>query len=92
MAFNDLTGRVAGLLLHLADEDTDVINGYSHEDLAAMLGCLRESFTVVLERFKRSNAVATGRKRIKVINRAQLEWVVNQRSGTPTRAKIYRKL
>ncbi len=64
-----------------------MIDGYSHEDLAARVGCLRESFTAALDRFKRSDAVKTGRKHIKVINRDQLEWVVNQRSGTPTPAK-----
>ena len=81
MAFNDLTGKVAGLLLQLADEETDVIHGYSHEDLAARVGCLRESFTVVLDRFKRSAAVTTGRKRIHITSRTQLEGIVNQRSG-----------
>ena len=81
IAFNDLTGKVAGLLLQLAGEDTNVIDGYSHEDLAARVGCLRESFTAVLDRFKRSGAVTTGRKRIKVTDRAQIEGIINQRSG-----------
>ena len=81
MAFNDLTGRVAGLLLRLADDGTDVVEGYSHRDLAAMLGCLRESLTVALDRFKESDALAIGRKRIEIIDRAQLETVVGQRTG-----------
>lgn len=80
MIFNDVTGRVAALLLDLADEQTGEIKGYSHQDLAAMVGCLRESFTTVLDRFKRSNAVATGRKRIQITDRAQLERIVGQRS------------
>ncbi len=87
IAFNDLTGKVAGLLLQLAAEDTNIIDGYSHEDLAARVGCLRESFTAVLDRFKRSGAVTTGRKRIKVTDRAQIEGIINQRSGAPTPAK-----
>jgi CRP-like cAMP-binding protein len=81
MIFNDVTGRVAALLLNLADQHTNEIKGYSHQDLAAMVGCLRESFTTVLDRFKRSNAVATGRKRIQITDRAQLERIVLQRSG-----------
>ncbi len=86
IAFNDLTGKVAGLLLQLVDEDSNIIEGYSHEDLAARVGCLRESFTAVLDRFKRSGAVATGRKRIKVTDRAQIEGVINQRSANPNLA------
>ena len=83
IAFNDLTGKVAGLLLQLADQETNLIEGYSHEDLAAHVGCLRESFTVVLDRFKRGGAVTTGRKRINITNRAQLQGIVNQRTGGP---------
>ena len=84
MVFNDLTGRVAGLLLRLSDEDTNVVEGYSHQDLASMVGCLRESFTTALDGFKRSGAVETGRKRIQITDRAQLQQVVNQRSGNPS--------
>ena len=81
MIFNDVTGRVAALLLNLADQNSNEIKGYSHQDLAAMVGCLRESFTTVLDRFKRSEAVATGRKRIQITDRTQLERIVFQRSG-----------
>ena len=91
IAFNDLTGKVAGLLLQLAGGDSN-IDGYSHEDLAARVGCLRESFTAVLDRFKRSGAVTTGRKRIKVTDRAQIEGIINQRSGTPTLAKNHLRI
>ncbi|MDA1347376.1 MAG: Crp/Fnr family transcriptional regulator [Chloroflexi bacterium] len=80
MAFSDVTGRVAGLLLRLSDGITDVIEGYSHQDLAAMIGCLRESVTVTLDRFKESGAVAIGRKRIEITDRSQLESVVSQRA------------
>ena len=81
MAFNDVTGRVAALLLRLANEDTDAVDGYSHHDLASMVGCLRESFTATVNGFKRSGAVETGRKRIEIVDRGKLEWIVNQRSG-----------
>ena len=92
IAFNDLTGKVAGLLLQMADGETNIIDGYSHEDLAARVGCLRESFTAVLDRFKRGGAVTTGRKRIKVTDRAQLEGIVIQRTGGPTQAQSGEKL
>ena len=81
MAFSDVTGRVAGLLLRLAGPDANTVEGYSHQDLASMVGCLRESLTVTLDRFKQSGAVGVGRKRIEITDRAQLEWVVRQRSG-----------
>ena len=80
MAFYDVTGRVASLLLRLADEDTNVVEGYSHQDLAAMIGCLRESLTTTLDRFKRSNAVEIGRRRVEITDRSQLEQVISQRS------------
>lgn len=80
MTFSDVTGRIAGLLLRMSDDD-GVIEGYSHQDLSAMVGCLRESFTAVIDRFKDSEAVITGRKRIEITDRSQLEWVVGQRSG-----------
>ena len=74
-------------MLQQAGEDTNIIDGYSHEDLAARVGCLRESFAAVLDRFRRSGAVRTGRKRIEVTDRAQIEGIINQRSGAPTPAK-----
>lgn len=79
MAFNDLTGRVANLLLRLADQKTNTIEGHSHEELATIVGCLRESFTVVLDRFKQSDAVATGRRHIEITDRDQLNRILGQR-------------
>ena len=77
MVFSDVTGRVAALLLRMAEGD-HVIDGYSHQDLAAMVGCLRESFTAVIDKFKDSEALTTGRRRIEITDRAQLERVVGQ--------------
>jgi CRP/FNR family transcriptional regulator len=82
MAFNGVTGRVAGLLLRLAD-DQGVVDGYSHQELSAMIGCLRESLTVVLDLFKQSDALSIGRKRVVVLDRAQLDRVVQQRASIP---------
>ena len=82
MVFNDVTGRVAGLLVRLADEETGVVEGYSHQDLAAMVGCLRESFTAVLDRFRETSAVEIGRKRIVIVDRTQLDKAISQRTGS----------
>lgn len=81
MAFNDVKGRVAGLLLRLADPDEDLVEEYSHQELAAMVGCLRESITTPLNRFKENGVVEIGWKRIEITDRAGLERVVGQRSG-----------
>lgn len=80
MAFNDVTGRVAGLLLLLADE-TGIVEGYSHQDLAAMVGCLRESLTLTLDRFKGNGVVVIGRKRIEIVDRPRIQRIVSERSG-----------
>ena len=81
MAFSDVMGRVGALLLRLADEQTDVVEGYSHQDLAAMVACLRESMTVTLDRLKRTGAVEIGRKRVEIRDRSKLLRLVMQRSG-----------
>ena len=81
MAFNDVTGRVAGLLLLLDPEGEGVVEGYSHQELADMVGCLRESLTATLDRFKCSGAVAIGRKRVEISDRGRLQRIVGQRSG-----------
>ena len=81
MVFSDVTGRVAGLLLRLDEPNRGVVEGYSHQDLASMVGCLRESLTGALDGFKRTGAPEIGRNRIDIIDRAQLEQVVAQRAG-----------
>ncbi len=75
VVFGDVLGRVAELLLQMADEETQVIEGYCHRELASMVGCLRETFTEALTRFKRTGGVEVGRKWIRIIDRDQLQWV-----------------
>ncbi|HIA15561.1 MAG TPA: hypothetical protein EYN72_02020 [Dehalococcoidia bacterium] len=47
-----------------------------------MVGCLRESFTAVLDGFRKTSAVEIGRKRIVISDRAQLEQAISQRTGS----------
>ncbi|MEE8466445.1 MAG: Crp/Fnr family transcriptional regulator, partial [Dehalococcoidia bacterium] len=75
VVFGDVLGRVAELLLQMADEETQVIEGYCHRELASMVGCLRETFTEALTRFKRTGGVEVGRKWIRITDRDQLQWV-----------------
>ena len=81
MAFSDVAGRVASLLLRLSKRDTNVVEGYSHQNLASMVGCLRESLTVTLDQLSKCGAVKFGRKRVDIVDRSKLEWVFSQRTG-----------
>jgi hypothetical protein len=48
-----------------------------------MVGCLHESLTATLDRFKRSGPVTVGRKRVDIRDRSRLQRIVVQRSGAP---------
>ena len=75
LVFRDVLGRVAVLLLEMTDEETTLIEGYSHDELASRVGCLRETFTEALNRFKHTGDVEVGRKRIRIVDRKKLQWV-----------------
>ena len=47
-----------------------------------MTGCLQETFAAALDRLGGSQAVATGGERTEVADRAHLERVVTDESGT----------
>ena len=72
MSFKDVTGRVVVLLLVLDPEGVEFVEGYSHQELADMVGCLPESLTTTLDRFKRSAAVTVGRRRVDIRDRSRL--------------------
>lgn len=64
--FLGATARVASLLLRLATEvgGQTVVAGYSHQDLADMLGVYRETVTHALDQLKAEGLIEVGRKRI----------------------------
>jgi len=64
--FKSIPARLAGLLLRLADASGPVIDGYTHQDLAEMLGTYRETVTLSLNEFKSLGAIVTSRKRIEI--------------------------
>ena len=65
MAFQNVPTRLAGLLLQLAAEQgNSVVRGYSHQDLADVLGTYRETISDTLNRFRGDGLVRTGRKQI----------------------------
>jgi CRP/FNR family transcriptional regulator, cyclic AMP receptor protein len=76
VAFKSIPARLASLLLRLADErGSATIKGYSHQDLAEMVGTYRETVTLTLNELKAKGLVEIGRKRLVVVDRAGLEQV-----------------
>jgi CRP-like cAMP-binding protein len=76
IAFKSIPSRLASLLLRLADEadnGDDLVKGYTHQDLAEMLGTYRETITQTLNDFKGEGLVQIGRKRISIQDRDRLE-------------------
>jgi CRP-like cAMP-binding protein len=59
------------LLVRLAG-DGDEVMGYSHQELAELLGIYRETVTHVLSQLKARGWIDIQRKRIRLLDRAQL--------------------
>ncbi|MFQ5942581.1 MAG: Crp/Fnr family transcriptional regulator [Anaerolineales bacterium] len=75
LAFKSIPVRLAALLQDLASESNsgDTIEGYTHQDLAEMLGTYRETATQTLNEFKSHGWVEIGRKRIRIVDPSALE-------------------
>jgi len=73
IAFKSIPARLASLLLRLSPEGKDQIYGYTHQDLAEMIGTYRETTTQTLNHFKGQGLLAIGRKRIEIRDREALE-------------------
>lgn len=70
LAFKSIPVRLAALLQDLASESNsgDTIEGYTHQDLAEMLGTYRETATQTLNEFKSHGWLEIGRKRIRIVD------------------------
>lgn len=76
MAFQDMAARLARLLLELAAEQDDcAVRGYSHQDLADVLGTYRETISDTLNRFRADGLVRTSWKQIVLEDRKRLAQV-----------------
>lgn len=65
IAFKSIPARLAGLLVHLAEEQGgSVITGYTHQDLSEMLGTYRETVTQTLNDFKLDRLIEISRKKV----------------------------
>lgn len=77
MAFQTVPARLAELLLRLAGEQGGgLVRGYTHQDLADILGAYRETISETLDTFRADGLVYTGRKEIGIIDRERLENLV----------------
>lgn len=70
IAFRRMPARIARLLLQLVEEQgTDgVLKGYTHQQLADMLGTYRETITQTLNEFKQQGLIQLGRKKIEILD------------------------
>ncbi len=74
MAFKGIPARLASLLLRLSDEQGgDEVRGFTHQDLAEMVGTYRETATQVLNELKSQGLIEIGRKRIRLLDREGLQ-------------------
>jgi CRP-like cAMP-binding protein len=64
--FKSIPARLASLLLRLSEESGPVVDGYTHQELAEMLGTYRETTTQTLNEFKTQGLIEIGRKRIEL--------------------------
>jgi CRP-like cAMP-binding protein len=75
MAFKSIPARLATLLIKLSDSPSTngSIDGYTHQDLAEMIGTYRETTTQTLNDFKNQGWITIERKRIEILNHDALE-------------------
>ena len=88
-AFMTMPARTAALLLRLA-EDSDEIQGLTHQDLADMLGVYRETVTATLDKLKQEKLLEIGRKRISLTNRSALEDLIQGAPNTHSQGETHR--
>lgn len=75
IAFRRMPARIARLILQLIEENgtNNTLKGYTHQQLADMLGTYRETTTQILNDFKQRGWITLGRKSIQVLNFVALE-------------------
>ncbi|MBI2303316.1 MAG: Crp/Fnr family transcriptional regulator [Chloroflexi bacterium] len=71
LALKRVAARLTSLLLRLAGDD-NIVSGLSHQELADMVGTLRETATETLNQLRAAGLVAIGRKRIIILDREGL--------------------
>lgn len=75
MAFKSIPARLASLLIKLSASQSPNgdVDGYTHQDLAEMIGTYRETTTQTLNDFKNQGWINIERKRIEILDQSALE-------------------
>lgn len=74
IAFKSISSRLASLLLGLSDDSgSNEVVGYTHQDLAEILGTYRETITQTLNDLRAGGLVQIKRKRLILIDKAGLK-------------------
>jgi CRP/FNR family cyclic AMP-dependent transcriptional regulator len=78
IAFKSIPARLASRLLRLSRiQNSDTIQGITHQDLGEQVGTYRETTTQTLNQFKQEGLIDLGRKRITIRDRQGLERVAD---------------
>ncbi len=78
LALSPVSARLADLLRTLGGQDTGEVLGYSHAELGDMIGAGRQSVTETLGKMKAEGLVATGHKRVRIIQKGGLRRVAEE--------------
>ncbi len=75
IAFKSIPARLASLLLRLASDQGGAaeVSGYTHQDLAEMLGTYRETITQTLNDFKSDQLIEISRKKVTIVDSVRLQ-------------------
>jgi CRP-like cAMP-binding protein len=80
IAFKNIPARLASLLLRMQEHHGNTIAGYTHQDLAEMIGTYRETTTQILNDFRRDGLLDIGRKRLELYDLEGLRAIAEQNS------------
>lgn len=79
IAFKSIASRLANLLLtQSCESNSDTVRGFTHQDLAEMLGTYRETTTQTLNEFKANGLIEIGRKRVTLLNKDGLQAIADE--------------
>ncbi len=78
MAFKRVPSRLAALLLRLAAREGNPVEGYTHQDLADMIGTYRETVTQTLNEMKQQGLIEVGRKHVRILDVEGLHLLAEQ--------------
>jgi CRP/FNR family transcriptional regulator, cyclic AMP receptor protein len=88
LALRDVPGRLASLLLRLAEgygeEDargTRLSFRLTHQDLAHMIGSTRETVTTIMNRFRDDGLISVDRRTLIILDRERLSAMAHSRRG-----------